>query len=172
MPGNARVSIAEHPQEQSLLIRCEGRCTMSVCPTIRATIDERAKPPLRHIYIDLRQTEAIDSTFTGFLLALRRDRSNPAAPALHLVAPSPDVMRSLETMQVQRLLDVVDALPEGSVDWTPLVTDPLDVSESRNLIIDAHEQLIEADESNREKFGHVVDVFREDPAQCRKDPNA
>lgn len=167
MPHNADIAIAELPQQKTLLVRCGGRCTMGVCPAIRSKISDISTNPLEHIYIDLSETEAIDSTFTGFLLSLRSGKSNPDAPALHLVAPAPNVLRSLELMQVRRLMDIVDALPVQAVEWTPLAAEPLDATQSGELIVDAHENLIEADERNRAKFGHVVELFRKDLQQKR-----
>ncbi|MCB9851925.1 MAG: STAS domain-containing protein [Phycisphaerales bacterium] len=162
MSHDAHIAVAELPMQKTLLIRCGGRCTMGVCPAIRATISDRSTNPLEHIYIDLSGTESIDSTFTGFLLALRRGKATPDAPALHLVAPAPNVLRSLELMQVRRLMDIVDAMPAEDVEWTALAAEPLDAAQSGELVIDAHEELIEADERNRAKFGHVVELFRKD----------
>ena len=162
MPQDAHIAVAELTQQKTLLVRCSGRCTMGVCPAIRSKIDDISATPLEHIYVDLSQTEAIDSTFTGFLLALRPGRSKPNAPALHLVAPAPNVLRTLETMQVRRLMDIVEALPTQAVEWKPLATKPLDAAQTGKLIVDAHENLIEADERNREKFGRVVEGFRRD----------
>lgn len=162
MPHNAHIAIADLPQQNALLLRCEGRCTMGICPTLKSTLHERTRDAVRHIYIDLSNTEAIDSTFTGFLLTLRPHRDRPDAPAVHLVAPTPNVMRTLETMQVSRLLDVVDALPASDINWQPIVAASGDPKEAGEIIIEAHESLIEADERNREEFGRVVEGFRKD----------
>lgn len=170
MSHDARIAVAELPKEKCLFIRCEGRCTMGICPTLKTAIADCTKRPYEHVYLDLSDTEFIDSTFTGFLLALRPGRSNPNAPQVHLVAPSPNVMRTLETMQVLRVLDTVDALPIGDFAWKPLTSQPLDPAKAGEIIIDAHEKLIEADERNREKFGRVVETFREDH-QRREDTN-
>jgi len=134
---------------------------MGVCPTLRSKIADTGTPPIRHIYVDLSAADFIDSTFTGFLLSLRRGQAD-AGPTLHLVAPTAGVLRTLETMQVRRLMDIVSELPESVDRWEALATDPLDASQSCELVIDAHEALIDADESNRAKFGHVVELFRKD----------
>ncbi len=161
MPHEARISIAEAPQHKSLLIRCEGRCTMGVCPSIRSWIEESSDKALEHLYIELTDTEAIDSTFTGFLLSLKQKGATPDGPQLHLVAPSENVLRTLETMQVIRLLDIVDAFPVSDVVWTPLATGPVDPDQAGKLIVESHENLIDADERNREKFGRIVEGFRD-----------
>jgi len=160
MPDRARIDIAARPADKALMFRCAGPCTMGACPAIRAQIEAQQAGEIEDVYFDLSAVESIDSTFAGFLLAQLRTQQRDGSPHLHLVAPSTGVMRTLETMHVLRLLDIVDALPAPSANWRELAIEAPDANQAADLVISCHEKLIDADERNRKTFGQVVDGFR------------
>lgn len=160
MADNARIDFATRPDDKALLFRCAGACTMTICPAIRSQFEAIPEEEVEHVYFELSGVESIDSTFAGFLLAQMQTEKRKGVPHLHLVAPSPGVMRTLETMHVLRLLDITDELPTVSDGWQNIPLESPDANQAADLVITCHEKLIDADERNRETFGRVVDGFR------------
>lgn len=160
MADHAHIFVANFGEPGSAAVKPTGRCTMGMCATLRDHVRGVSVGENSDIYFDLSETEYMDSTFTGFLLALARRKLGDAPPVLHLVQPSEKALEVLETMGVLSLFDIRPAMPNAPIEWTELpVSGPL-ADEVGDLVIDAHEELIDADPANAAKFGPVVDAFR------------
>ncbi len=63
---------------------------------------------------------------------------------------------ALGQMHVLRLFDVCESMPDAPDELNPLTARPGDREKLRDLVIDAHKTLIEADPRNAATFGRVV----------------
>ena len=156
MAGGTSIPVLIGVKDGRVLIRPVGPCTLVACDLLGPTLEGFHKPDTTDVYFDLSQAETIDSTFTGMLLGLLTGRKGPATPAVHLIRPTPRVVDALEQMHVLRLFDVCDSMPGTPDELNPLTTRPGDLAKLRDLVIDAHKDLIEADPRNAATFGRVV----------------
>jgi hypothetical protein len=110
--------------------------------------------------MDLSQVEHVDSTFVGLLLGRARVKGDASVPKLHLLDPSEAASHALRRMHVLQLFDVCDSISDPPTRWRELSGGTSDRHELADLVIDAHEHLIDADGRNAEVFRRVVEGFR------------
>ncbi|HEY3242290.1 MAG TPA: hypothetical protein VGM03_02975 [Phycisphaerae bacterium] len=118
-------------------------------------------PVTTDIYFDLSEAAGIDSTFTGLLVSIAIRRKEANLPAVHLLSPSRSVREALSSMHVLALLHTCTQAPAGPIEWQDLPHTPEAPEPMRELIVDAHESLIQADPRNAAEFGPVVAGLRQ-----------
>jgi anti-anti-sigma regulatory factor len=150
-----------------MVIRPMGSCTMAIAGLVQSRVKRCRRPQTTDLYFDLSQADAIDSTFTGLLLSLVTSKADADVPNVHLLAPSASVMDALGRMHVLVLFDVCSSMANPPTEWQELTADPAGPDELTDLVIDAHQQLIDADPRNVKPFGRVVEGLREQRARQR-----
>lgn len=146
-----------------VVVRIEGRASFQNSGVLRDFVGEMLKQGKRRFVLDFQQCASMDSTFLGVLagtaLELRK-----AAPAGSLVV-SRVGQRNLELMRnlgLHRLLtvDAGEASPNFENCNTALASTKRSEIENARLVLEAHENLVTADESNRSKFQDVLSFMR------------
>ena len=146
-----------------------GSCTLAIAGLVQEGVKQCRRPETTDLYFDLSRADAIDSTFTGLLLSLVTSKADASVPAIHLLAPSPPVTDALQRMHVLPLFDVCSSMPDPPEQWQELAGEGPRREQMTDLVIDAHQRLIDADPRNAEVFGRVVDGLR---ARRRPRPDA
>ena len=160
MPSERPTQIMIGRHQGLLVIRLTGRCTMTMGTCLSNLLDQCRRPQITDVYFDLSETEYIDSTCVGLVVSLALRKNDPCVPGIHLYRPASGVLRVLDAMLVLAHLDRCDALPATITTWKELPAEVTDRDELAAVIIDAHENLIKADDRNAEVFGAVVDGLR------------
>jgi len=141
--------------EKTCAIQLSGLMTWQLAPALRDMLQqagERAAPPF---HLDVSDCEAMDSTVLGLLLQ--------HAGELILHQPKKRVIAQLHEMGVLHLFTISQvSCPQPQV---AMAITPNDTPHAcSDLIISAHEALMEASASNRERFKDVVDNLRHEKA--------
>lgn len=133
------------------IIRLCGLVTWQLAPAVREMFRqgrERSSPPL---HVDLAECEAMDSTLLGLLLQYSEE--------IVLHQPGSRVVSQLHEMGVLTLFTISHEpcqRPE-----IPMTVSPNDTQQAcSELILSAHEALMEASATNKQKFKSVVDTLR------------
>ena len=132
------------------VIRLSGLATWQLAPAMRRLIASAETGGTGPIRIELNDCQSLDSTMLGLLCQF--------AKKLIIHRPSERVCAQFREMGIFAYLQISDeAAPETD---TPLAV-TLDASSaaSSDLILSAHEALIEASEENRQRFQGVVSTF-------------
>jgi hypothetical protein len=137
-----------------------GSCTLAIAGLVQDGLKQYRRPEATDLYFDLSRADAIDSTFTGLLLSLVTSKADASVPAIHLLAPSPPVIKALQGMHVLPLFDVGSSISDPPAQWQELTGEGPGREQLTDLVIDAHQHLIDADPRNAEAFGRVVDGLR------------
>ena len=142
-------------REKTCIVQLSGLMTWQLAPALREMLQqagERATPPF---HIDVSACEAMDSTMLGLLLQ--------HAGELILHQAGKRVVGQLHEMGVLHLFTLSQAAcPQPQV---AMAITPNDTQQAcSDLIISAHEALMEASASNRERFKDVVDELRHEKA--------
>jgi anti-anti-sigma regulatory factor len=140
----------------ALVIKPLGPCTVAICGDVLNYLKRLSAAEVTDIYFDLSEAGAIDSTFAGFLVALATSGTDAPVPAAHLLAPSEPVVQALERMYVLGLFDVCPAMPQPPTEWQELPAEPLSSEKLTDLVIEAHQELINADRRNAPAFRTLV----------------
>ena len=169
MMGGSQTAIYVGQCRKLAVIRPHGRCTALVCTGLRQYLQQMIRPGVEDVYFDLSDAEWLDSTFIGLLISYVQRKSDPQVPAIHLVRPSKAVLDNLGSMYVLPLFDVCDAPPEEPTGWTRLPDPAASAEQLADVVVSAHESLIDADERNEAAFGGVVKTFRSEMDRQRTD---
>jgi len=132
---------------------------MTICEALGSFLKTCCRPEATDLYFDLSSVDWLDSTFVGFLLSHGVKNIDASRPAIHLFAPSAQVLDIFRTMHVLRLFDICDRVP-APAEWRELPKQCPTPSRVADLVIDAHEELIQADPRNASTFQPVVNHFR------------
>jgi len=151
------------PFSNPVVVRIEGRASFQNSACLRDFIAEMARQGKSRVVIDLHHCASMDSTFLGVLAGVALEMRKLTPPGTLILARVGT--RNLELVRnlgLHRLL-VIDygALPLGAERHEESLDCP-DRSEMENarLALEAHENLVAADENNRSKFQDVLTFLR------------
>ena len=159
MPDNARSNFLVDAYSDPVLVRIEGRASFQNSACLHDFIEEMLRQGKTRFVIDFQRCTSMDSTFLGVLagaaLALRK-KSPPGSLVLARVgARNLELVRNLG---LHRLLtvDAGDALTAFASPPVSLACPDRSELENARLVLEAHENLVNADENNRGKFQDVL----------------
>ncbi|HUU84066.1 MAG TPA: STAS domain-containing protein [Phycisphaerae bacterium] len=165
MAGGTRIPVMIGECGTRVVLRPIGCCTLGIAGSIRKRIGEYHPPDTTDLYFDLSGADAIDSTFIGLLLSLVSSKAGASVPAVHLLSPSQAVLEALERMRVLGMFEVCWSIPDPPTEWWELTGPTPEREEMTDLVIEAHQQLMDADPRNVEPFRRVVEGLQEQRPQ-------
>ncbi len=165
MPDNASKPVyLVDAYSDPVVVRIDGRASFQNSPCLRDFITEMLARGKTRFVLDFQHCASMDSTFMGVLAGAAIELKKTAAANGSLVVCRVG-QRNLELMRnlgLHRLL-TIDA-GEFSLSFqkcdTPLEEKKCTEVENARLVLEAHENLVNADESNRTKFQDVLAFLR------------
>ncbi len=159
MPETTRIQYGR--QDNVLVIKMEGPCTAMQAARVQRLLHECLSKDTSDIYFDLSQTSYMDSSFAGELLGLALRNREADGPRICLQSMPPAVNDALQKMHVLHFFQLCDATPVVIQDWQEVAALRTEFDELADLVINAHEKLIEVDPRNADAFGRVVEGLRD-----------
>lgn len=164
MPDNAKPSFLVDAYSDPILVRIEGRASFQNSSALKDFISEMIRQSKKRLVIDFQNCSSMDSTFLGVLAgaAIEMRKQQPAG-TLILARMGQRNLELVRNLGLHRLLtiDAGDAPQLGSQALTPLqASASLSEIEHARLVLQAHENLVAADESNQTKFQDVLTFLR------------
>ena len=160
----------------AVYVRVVGRGTFQNGQPLRRYALEMMERGVQQFIVDLGDCEGMDSTFLGVLAGMGlKLNQNGRAGQVHVANVGQRNLELLQTLGLDRLfkLDQPDGKdlrfesPPGAVfqrlpdsDLTQL-TQPLNKSDTADLMLEAHDNLMRADERNLAKFKDLTTFLRE-----------
>jgi anti-anti-sigma regulatory factor len=156
-------------------IRCEGKGSFLNSPAVKEFGESRIKRGELCLVIDLEACVGMDSTFMGTLAGLA-NRLTEKGGVLQVAGADDKGQRSLEDLGLDFLMEIN---PEKA-DWKDVESKARDFLKPKvagltagtrlhtRHILEAHEVLSDANESNREKFSGVVGILEDELAEKSK----
>lgn len=137
--------------DNTLYIRAEGHVTAALCADLRERVFTRfeAAPAVQATLVDLSACDYMDSTFMGLLVGFNKRLARTASKRLVVVKPTHTARELLSGLGLSSLIDIVDTdlpFPEEMESVFKTKT------ASADLLLKAHENLMELSEENRKKF--------------------
>ncbi len=152
-------------------VRVVGRGTFQNSQPLRLFAVRKVDEGQREFVLDLGQCQGMDSTFLGVLAGIGlRLRQNGELATVHIVNISPRNLELIQTLGLDRLFTVNSSAPPplAEADYRKLpdtdltqLTHPLEKDETTDLMIEAHDNLVRADERNAAKFRELTRFLRE-----------
>lgn len=157
--------------DDRICVRVAGRGTFQNGQPLQQFALEMIERGQHEFVVDLGPCLGLDSTFLGVLagIGLRlREIGHPSA--IRVINLSPRQAESLQTLGLDRLFDIkpgVQPVPDDA-DFHPLpnadvtqLAHPLTKDEAADLILEAHDNLMRADERNAPQFEELTKSLRE-----------
>ena len=148
--------------EAGLYLHVGGRATHRVCPTMdKLVLDYLAAQPERPVVaLDLEGCTWLDSTFSGWLIGLRKRLATKRAGRLLLSRCSPQCRRTLERIRLAELFEYADVTPPKDTQRLPCPGSDQPDRQTIEYMLAAHEALAATDAGNQQTFGPVAEVLR------------
>lgn len=143
-------------------VRIEGRASFQNSPSLKEFMSEMLARGKRRFVIDFSGCSSMDSTFLGVLAGVALELQKPANQGSLVVSRVGE--RNLELIRNLGLhwlltIDAGDQIDLSSC-RTALDSKRCSEIESARIVLEAHENLVSADEANRGKFQDVISFLR------------
>jgi anti-anti-sigma regulatory factor len=147
-----------------VLVRVDGRATFQNSGCLREFIARMLALGKPRLVLDFAGCEGVDSTFLGVLagaaIEIRRTAPEGSLVIVRAGARNLELMRNLGLHRLLTLDSSGGVVGLGNFD-TALQVRRQSEAESARLVLEAHENLVAADEANRSKFQDVLAILRE-----------
>lgn len=145
-----------------VVIRIDGRASFQNSGCLRDFITEMLRRGRTRFVIDFQGCSSMDSTFLGVLagaaIELRKPSTNGSLVAAQI---SPRNLELLRSLGLHRLLTLEAGGPAAVANCRQgLEPEKVSETETARMVLQAHENLIKADEANRSKFQDVLTFLR------------
>lgn len=148
-----------------MILRIKGKANYLNCAPVGHFFDRTIEEGYRHFIVDFQECSGMDSTFLGLLASAGlqlREKDPPGS--LILVRLNERNQELVQNVGLHNLMVIEDTIP--SIDFQSV--QPLEENANREkdheanskMVLKAHEALLEADESNKQKFQDVVSFLR------------
>ena len=141
-----------------LYLKAQGHISAALCADLRSLVFDRfdQPAPVTAMYVDLSLCDYMDSTFMGLLVGFNKRLLRSGGKRLFIVAPSQPAADLLSGLGLSSLVEILDkkSFPEGMKN----------IIKTRNansdLLLKAHENLMELSEENRKRFSTLHAVLK------------
>ena len=139
------------------LIRLEGKGTLMESTSFHQLVSEQLSEAGTQVCVDLSGCEYLDSTFLGCLVKLHTAAQGTQPPQFTVFAPPDACQRLLCALHLDRLLVVVDALPEtvGETAYVPFTAPTRE--QLADMLAVAHRRLSQLGGPCAEQFARIAE---------------
>ena len=164
MPDVTKPSFLVDAYSDPVLVRIEGRASFQNSSGLKDFISEIIRQGKRRLVIDFQNCTSMDSTFLGVLAgaAIEMRKQQPAG-SLVLARMGQRNLELVRNLGLHRLLTIDTGDSQHNFDQAMKPIAPqanLSEIEHARLVLQAHENLVAADESNQTKFQDVLTFLR------------
>ncbi|MBR6022797.1 MAG: STAS domain-containing protein [Kiritimatiellae bacterium] len=164
-PAPARVWAAT--LDGMTLVAVSGTANFKLAPAFKQALKAAALAESPTVVVDMAECLHLDSTFMGAIASAALASRKPGArPVVRFLNIRPNVSQLLKGLGILPLLDV---LPEGFADLSPLVanlapveTAPLAEQSMTAILYDAHDTLAGLSPENQARFRDLLELLRAD----------
>ncbi|HAV13632.1 MAG TPA: anti-sigma factor antagonist [Opitutae bacterium] len=144
---------------EPVVVQINGKANYLNCNTFREFIETMLSNGKTQFVLDFTKCKGMDSTFLGILAGTALELKKLTPPGVFVVCNLGERNHELIcNLGLQNLLTIGDDLPEGTnADFTELQN--MEVSDART-VLEAHENLVSADNQNAAKFQDVISFLR------------
>ncbi len=151
-----------------VVVRINGRACFQNSACLREFVTEMLRQGKARFVLDFQQCSSMDSTFLGVLAGIALElKKRPGGGSLVLSRMGPRNLELVRNLGLHRLL-TVDAgdFPLGFRGEAALECKAQTELDHARLVLEAHENLVTADESNRSKFQDVLAFMKNRVSQA------
>lgn len=150
-------------QEDACFIRLEGDVRYTVSVPFDNFIDrlfDRERPS--HVLIDLTAATLIDSTSLGLLAKIAKRLMSLCNETATIFSTNDDINTLLESIGFDDVFNMVEDEKAPPGEMREVAGAPADRRAQGRTMVEAHRELMELNEKNRDVFRNVVDMLEKD----------
>ncbi len=153
-----------NPYDDPVIVRISGKASFLNSSPVKDLFDQLVEQGKARFVIDFKNCTGMDSTFLGILagLGIKMMKADPPG-SIVLTRLGTRNLELIQNLGLHRLLtvDTGDELETGSTGMVAVEKSPrLTEVENARLVLEAHENLVEIDESNKTKFQDVISFLK------------
>ncbi len=151
-----------------VVVRITGRACFQNSACLRDFVTEMLRQGKVRFVLDFQQCASMDSTFLGVLAGIALElKKRPGGGSLVLSRMGPRNLELVRNLGLHRLL-TVDAgeIPLSLRGEAPIECKAQTELDHARLVLEAHENLVAADEANRSKFQDVLAFMKNRVSQA------
>jgi len=155
-----------NPYEDPVVVKINGKASFLNSGPVKELFDRLLRQGKSRFVIDFQKCTGMDSTFLGILAGLGINLMKKEEPgSVVLCRLGPRNLELIQNLGLHRLLTVDSGEMEGSLPGNgelEAIGGPGKLSqvESARLVLQAHENLVEIDASNKTKFQDVISFLK------------
>ncbi|SHK12282.1 hypothetical protein SAMN02745181_3323 [Rubritalea squalenifaciens DSM 18772] len=159
--------------DESIWVRCEGKGSFMNSPLIKTWVDQQLEAGCKWVVVDLEPCTGMDSTFMGTLAGIAMRLNKLPEGKMDVISAGEKNSQSLDDLGLSALMSICEDegdLAEKVKEYRPQLqefTPGATVGDRTQHVFDAHKTLVEADDSNTEKFSTVLDCLEAELASRR-----
>ncbi|MFQ3671521.1 MAG: STAS domain-containing protein [Verrucomicrobiia bacterium] len=156
-------SILVHQAGPLGIVKVNGRGSFRTARLVKLFGEQAPALGVSRIAYDLRDCTYMDSTFMGVMASLGAAQRKKTGVALEVYNPSPRNLELLQNLGLNHLLDIKTGPgPEPhQARAVELAAEPESKQEISEMMLDAHEALVELNPANAAQFQDVITFLRE-----------
>lgn len=148
--------------EDTAIVRVIGKGSFKNASALKQFAESIRNDGVSKIILDMKECVHMDSTFMGVLAGISSRQKSAGLPPPVLTHLKSRNRELLETLGLDRILTLEDTETSQSTQFNQI--QPIDESSKQEVartMLEAHEQLVEADSTNAAKFQDVILFLRD-----------
>lgn len=120
------------------------------------------KPICSQIIVDLNEASFLDSTYIGLLASLARHCQQHQLSRPMLFSSNAEINQLLKGLCLDKVFDFIEHSNNKIADLDPVQTDEYTDKEKGQMILKAHQNLLDLSDSNKLKFEPIVRLLQQE----------
>lgn len=155
-----------NPYNEPVVVRIIGKATFQNCSPLRDFFNQMAERDKRSFVIDFQKCKGMDSTFLGILAGVGIQMMKLSPPGTVVLSRlGPRNLELVHNLGLHRIMtvDSGDSVSDANLDDAesfPATEGQLSEIENARMVLQAHENLVEIDDSNKTKFQDVISFLK------------
>jgi len=142
------------------VLKFQGDVRLTLCAALDIFLEKMiAEPELQAVFIDLTETQGIDSTSLGFLakISILTQKTYGWKPSI--ISISEDITRLLLSMSFDQVFNIIEDRIDGTDNLDELPCMEASEQDTREQVLEAHKILMGLSDDNKAKFQELVSML-------------
>ncbi|MDC1145064.1 STAS domain-containing protein [Porticoccaceae bacterium] len=144
-------------QEGSYLLKFSGDVRVTLCGSLNRHMQTIfGSEDVKRVVIDMLEADGVDSTTLGLIAKLGIHCQSEYGINVQLFCQSPSILRTLDCMGFDEIIDIFQDVPEISADLQAIEPVDTEVDEMRRQVLEAHKLLVKLSPDSQEQFTDLI----------------
>ena len=144
-------------QAGNYLLKFSGDVRVTLCGSLNRHMQTIfGSEDVKCVVIDMLEADGVDSTTLGLIAKLGIHCQAEYGINVQLFCQSSSILRTLDCMGFDEIIDIVEDVPEISVELQAIEPVDTEVDEMRRQVLEAHKLLVKLNPDSQEQFTDLI----------------